>query len=136
MDFSDGAPAPNAGAAAATREGEGSMAGAGGREGRGRGISEAELYRLLGRQHRHKFVLKVEKPRGRRATPTSGTRAPRLALALATDLAGLVKQMGCTVLARLLFNGRAPACRINNIAFSLGARLLSPRVACRRTGAR
>lgn len=46
--------------------------------------------------------------------------------------------MGCTVVARLLFNGHAPARGINNIAFSLrrlGA-LLSPRVTCRRTGAR
>lgn len=34
------------------------------RPGRKGEILEAELYRLLGSEHRHKFVLKVENPEG------------------------------------------------------------------------
>lgn len=79
---SDGAPAPNAGAVVENEERDkGMRRGESEREG---GISEAELYRPLGRQHRHKFVLKVEKPRGRRAS---------------LYRAWVVKQMGCTVAA-------------------------------------
>lgn len=68
-------------------------------------ISEVELYQLLGSQHRHKFVLKVEKPWG------GGGRCASL------YEPGSLNKWGCTVAAPL-FSGHSLFERINNIAFS------------------
>jgi len=70
-------------------------------------ISEVELYQLLGSQHRHKFVLKVEKPwRGRGGVGGASLYEP-----------GSLNKWGCTVAAPL-FSGHSLFERINNIAFS------------------
>jgi len=90
------------------REGRG---GAGGEAGRKGEISEAELYQLLGSQHRHKFVLKVEKPGGRRAFLYKP---------------GSLNKWGCTV-AVPLFTGHSLFERINNISTST---LTFPRRVC------
>lgn len=92
------ASAPNAGAVPRDERDEEEQAG---RKGE---ISEAELYRLLGSQYRHKFVLKVEKPR-RGEGGQASLYEP-----------GSLNKWGCTAASLFSFFFQ----RINNIAFSTG----------------